>query len=297
MPTLTGFAFGGSKPPTLQSQTFTSNGTFTVPDGVTDLWVDIVGGGGNGSPGGLDANGAGGHGGGGGMGKTEKISVTPGQNITVVVGAGGGNSSSFGSVTSLGGRNAVGNYSPSSWGPFSTEGIKDYLKLYSFTGGANDIWVSGPTPKTLIGAGSGGSGGGGGGYADIVRGRNGGSNGNDGGVNNPSTYYGGFPGSGNRCSVSGGGGGGGASGSPPPAGPVAGSGGSPGGGGGGGVRSNGGNGTANTGGGGGGGGGGTPLPTVVGTGGTGGSGYVKVWWVSQEILWHIGLNQTKTIQF
>lgn len=105
------------------STTFNSSGFFTVPQGVTELRVLVVGGGGGG---------ANGHQGGGGSGyvRTGVIQVTPGQQIPVAVGAGGlgananisnniigitpGAPSSFGSLIAQGGQvvtviNGVGN--------------------------------------------------------------------------------------------------------------------------------------------------------------------------------------------
>ena len=95
------------------SQTFTAYGTFTVPSGVTSIQVFCVGGGAGG-----ESNGEGGAGAGYTTNKT--VSVTPGQSISVVIGAGGtgwivghvsstrqtaGGSTSFGSlVTAAGGK-------------------------------------------------------------------------------------------------------------------------------------------------------------------------------------------------
>jgi len=65
---------------------FTSSGTYTVPDGVTEVEITAIGGGGGGGPAeGGDA------GGGGGQGGTEVVleSVTPGTVLTVQIGAGG----------------------------------------------------------------------------------------------------------------------------------------------------------------------------------------------------------------
>jgi hypothetical protein len=75
---------------------FTSSGTFTVPKKITKIDVFCVGGGGSGGGAYGYANsnnvlfvGQGGDGGGGGYTKTTKnISVTPGQTISVTIGAG-----------------------------------------------------------------------------------------------------------------------------------------------------------------------------------------------------------------
>lgn len=68
-------------------QAFTSNGTFTIPAGVTSLKATIVGGGGGG--GGAAANATGGNGGGGCFAVVYLASLTPGNTISVTVGAAG----------------------------------------------------------------------------------------------------------------------------------------------------------------------------------------------------------------
>ena len=74
------------------SQTFTANGSFTVPVGVTSVTVSVWGGGGAGGIGAIATpNGGGGYVGGGGGGGgyvTQTIAVTPGTVYTVAVGAG-----------------------------------------------------------------------------------------------------------------------------------------------------------------------------------------------------------------
>lgn len=95
-------------------QLFTSNGTFTVPAGVTSIRICVVGGGGGGG---------GGHSGGGGSGfvRTGTYAVSPGQNYTITIGSGGtggpngggagtnGGSSSFSSLLTASGGNGAGN--------------------------------------------------------------------------------------------------------------------------------------------------------------------------------------------
>jgi hypothetical protein len=91
-----------STPPQFRGQqVFTSDGTFTVPDGITQVDVLIVagGGGGGGSAGG-GASGAGG--GAGGVVYKEDVSVTPQSDYNITVGAGGG---STGSSSDLQGSN------------------------------------------------------------------------------------------------------------------------------------------------------------------------------------------------
>lgn len=152
--------------------------TFTVPNGVTSLTVDLVGAGGNG---GLD----GGGGGGGGGSAYGVYSVVPGNTFTVVVGSAGIN---------------------------PTVGISSFGSFLSATGGANGYTVTNPSVGGG-GAGGVGSGGtisnftggiGGGGYANYFGGGGGGgagtcSNGGNGG--NCIAF------SGNNCTQPGGSGG------------------------------------------------------------------------------------------
>ena len=95
------------------SQTFTADGTFIVPAGVTALDVKIWGAGGGAGGMGYNTE-AGGGGGGGGYTMLATLVVTPGEEITVTVGAGGaggyntgdgvaGGDSSFGAYGSAGG--------------------------------------------------------------------------------------------------------------------------------------------------------------------------------------------------
>lgn len=93
-------------------QVFTSNGTFTVPAGVTKVKVTVVGGGGNGSSG-FD-NGEGfyvaGYGGGAGGAAIEVISgLSPGATISVTVGGINGTSSFGAYCSATGGTNAISN--------------------------------------------------------------------------------------------------------------------------------------------------------------------------------------------
>ncbi|HEX7094966.1 MAG TPA: hypothetical protein VF183_03725, partial [Acidimicrobiales bacterium] len=83
---------------------FNESGTFNVPAGVTQVTVLVVGGGGGGNEGG---------GGAGEVVVEEAVEVTPEDTITVTVGQGGtsvtsGSSSSFGTLTALGGGRGAG---------------------------------------------------------------------------------------------------------------------------------------------------------------------------------------------
>ncbi|HNJ89535.1 MAG TPA: hypothetical protein PLT99_08670, partial [Chitinophagales bacterium] len=87
------------------SMEFTSSGTFTVPDGVTTIFIEVVGAGGSGG-----YNGTGGGGGGGYA--SGNYSVTPGQVIAIAVGSPGvspmvGTTSVEGFLSASGGENGV----------------------------------------------------------------------------------------------------------------------------------------------------------------------------------------------
>lgn len=228
-------------------QIFTSSGTFTVPLGVTSVDVFLVGGGG----------GAGSGGGGGGYTKTYKdaitgyrdgdaISVTAGQEISIIVGAGGA-----GGSAGSGYNGADGGYS------------EFWNSTYRANGG------QGGRGNPGYGGGAGGSGGGASGEFTNVPGGVGGTD----GVNGASTSRTGGTGQGHTTRAFGeltgilyAGGGGGAGANPSGLGGAGGSGG-------GGKGTDGGisnavGGTDNTGGGG---GGGNPFPS-------GGSGIVIVRW-------------------
>ena len=101
---LTGIAGGFSN-----LQIFTSSGSWTVPAGITKAKVTVIGGGGGG--GGVNGDGFVGGGGGGGGGSIRLVTgLTPGNSVTVTVGAGGtaandtaggaGGTSSFGAFCS-----------------------------------------------------------------------------------------------------------------------------------------------------------------------------------------------------
>jgi hypothetical protein len=75
-----------------ESQGFTASSTFTVPEGITRILVEVWGAGGGGgypsSPSGYGCRGAGGGGGSGGYSK-RILDVVPGQVFSIVIGAGG----------------------------------------------------------------------------------------------------------------------------------------------------------------------------------------------------------------
>lgn len=166
-------------------QTFTSNGTFVVPEGVYKIFVTAAGGGGGG--GGYQNYGefSGGGGGGGACVFKKAFSVTPGQSIAVTIGAGGagggsngdgktGGSTVVGSLITLpgglggyytckGGNGAAGG----GGGGAGTRGTDS--ASFTVKGGSGYIPGQDGIPyiqnsyKTLPGAGGGGCAGGGGG--------------------------------------------------------------------------------------------------------------------------------------
>jgi hypothetical protein len=91
-----------------KTQTFTSNGTFTVPDGVYAAFVELWGGGGAGSENPNVNQFA--YGGRASKPVTSFYATTPGANISVTIGAGGasagadGGDSSFGTMVARGGK-------------------------------------------------------------------------------------------------------------------------------------------------------------------------------------------------
>ena len=126
----------------LRSQAFSGNGTFTVPAGVTNVIVTGYGGGGGGTQGTPEqtfgSSGGGiyyyppqdGHGGGAAIPGTFIASVTPGQVLTVVIGAGGGPGADGGVSRVIGvssiifGGSAGGAGSPNGQNsPYSTGGL------------------------------------------------------------------------------------------------------------------------------------------------------------------------------
>jgi PKD-like domain len=147
-----------------QTTTFTANGTFNVPAGVTSVTVEAWGGGGAGGGTNAAASRGGGGGAGGSYTKTT-VSVTPSAAINVTIGAGGlgvsngnggvGGTSTFASsspVTAIGGNGGnVGNGATNyGLGASLTTGV-------TFNGGAGSNAVSSGVNSTS-GAGGGGAG-------------------------------------------------------------------------------------------------------------------------------------------
>jgi hypothetical protein len=262
-------------------EVFTSNGTFTVPAGVTQVSAVVIGGGGGGgNSGGNFLGQSSGAGGGAGGLSYGTFSVTPGETLTVNVGSGGGVDSSGGSSSivrssttllqgSGGGGGGSNTFEGSGGGSSGTE------RDGGGSGGAGGEGSMGIFSNAPDG---GGAGGGAGGYSG-----NGGVGGGDGGSGSGgSGGSGGGGGAGSTNDDGGGGGGGvgllgeGSNGS-------AGSSGSPGtGGGAGSGGSNGSNGSSDDAGSGGnygaGGGGGGGTTTANGNGAAGGAGAARIIW-------------------
>lgn len=146
-------------------QAFTSSGTFTVPAGVRSVNVHCTGGGGGGGGSRIRAYGGGG-GGGGYTSYINGISVTPGANVPVVVGAGGAGGSRGGGKGTNGGISSV-----------TVNGITCSAAGGMGGGGTND--------------GAGGSGGGGYAYGNKSGSPNGGAGGSNGGDGAKATGEGG----------------------------------------------------------------------------------------------------------
>lgn len=146
----------------LSSQTFSINGNFTVPPGVTSVRVAVWGGGGAGG-GVTGANARGGGGGGGAYQYIEITGLTPGASIPVTVGTGGtgvsagngnnGAASSFGGyVTAVGGFGGAAGIGTNAAGAGGAGGLG--VGLNSFSGGDG----SAASGTTVSGAGGGGAG-------------------------------------------------------------------------------------------------------------------------------------------
>lgn len=154
---------------TPNQQTFTSSGSFTVPDGVTTLYLSgCAGGGGGGGGGGNPTTGSsGGGGGGGGAGNiaiNQSVTVVPGQTYTVTIGARGNGGANSGLSSSDGKNGTAG-------------GTTSFGSLLTLSGGGAGLGgVSGgnPSPGGGFGGAPGGSDGGDGNFTTAVATGNGG---------------------------------------------------------------------------------------------------------------------------
>lgn len=271
--------------------TFTSNGTFTPPPGVSSVEVLVVGGGGGGG------SRHGGGGGGGGLVHHTAYAVTPGNGYSVTVGAGGaptetnpttgsvggnGQASTFATITALGGGGGGSYTAPVPTGGGSGGGGGGVGGTGGGTGdGAGGNRSGGVANQANSGGGTGyGSNGGNGAGPGVVADTTGGGGGGGAGAAGATGtgQLGGAGGVGRQFNFSGtpafyaGGGGGGSGGAIAN---VA-AGGNGGGGNGGSLGGPGSSGTPNTGGGGGGARSDVPGGTTASRGGSGGSGVVIV---------------------
>lgn len=129
------------------TDTYTSNGTFEVPPGVTEITVECWGGGGRGG----ERTGSSGTGGGGGGGAYARsvLSVTPGDTYSVTIGAGSSNTSPggdswFGSAATVmakGGNSAANNSTAGASGGAAASSVGDVR--YSGGNGATATGNSG----------------------------------------------------------------------------------------------------------------------------------------------------------
>lgn len=137
---------------------FTSTGTFTVPAGVTSLFVEVWGAGGD-SGSHAGPNGSNG-GGGGGAYSNKTITVSPGDVDTVTVGASTGADSWFktsGTVLAKGGGNVPNDTATHAIGGQAASGIGDV----TYSGGDGGDGGGNPTPSGAGGGGAGSTGAGG----------------------------------------------------------------------------------------------------------------------------------------
>ena len=156
-----------------KSQTFTSSGTFNVPDNVDTVFVEMYGGGGGGTAN-SPITGTGAAGGRGAKPVSAFVPVTPGGNVTVTIGSGGapgspGGDTSFGSIFARGapaGQAAVqgGATFRAASGPRGIGGINNDSTggEGGYGNGGNGYDASPVTFPTNGGIGAGGGGGGGG---------------------------------------------------------------------------------------------------------------------------------------
>ncbi len=192
--------------------TYNSSGTWTAPAGVTSATVEAWGGGGAG--GGATGNPAKGGGGAGGQYAVKVVTVTPGNNYAVVVGAGGSGSTGNGTaggdstfngtnVVAKGGAGGAGAAANRSGGAAGTGSTAGGIGTTVFAGGdGSDGSAGGSCNNGGAGGGGAGSGGTGGSASGNTAGTGTATGGGDGGAGRNNS------GTGNSGSVAGGGGGG-----------------------------------------------------------------------------------------
>lgn len=135
--------------------TFSGASGFTVPAGVTAVKVTVIGGGGGGGSASNNSS-AGGGGGGGGMAVKWVTGLTPGDQITVTVGAGGsaasaGGTSSFAAYCSAtGGSGGTSNVTGSSGGGAGGAGSGGDLNFTGVNGSSTLTYTFGTCPGTTV---------------------------------------------------------------------------------------------------------------------------------------------------
>lgn len=126
-------AFVGGK-----GQVFTSNGTFTIPSGITTLKITVQGGGGGGgnvsTPNNTTALGMGSQGGGGGCATSFLTGLTPGATLAVTVGGGGASAAAGGASSVASGTQTITTITGSGGG--AGVGINSDSVNYRLAGGA-----------------------------------------------------------------------------------------------------------------------------------------------------------------
>lgn len=279
-PPAAGGGTGGCTTSTVGSDTVVtcnSDGTFTIPSGITKLrYLVVAGGGGGGGIQNVDAYGSGG-GGGGGVKSASALAVAAGTTYAITVGSGGaggvggstrggnGGDSSFGTIAATGGGGGASQSVSSNYGAAGGSGGGGRNQGYGGSGiaGQGNNGGDGDGWGTSVG------GGGGGGGAGSIGATGSGANGGNGGagmvsdISGVATYYGGGGGGGGYGSGTAGAGGSGGGASAPSA------------------RGAGNAATANTGGGGGAASGSTSG--LAYSGGAGGSGIVILRYNSSQV--------------
>lgn len=154
---------GGTAPPFATAsnlvfagwQVFTSSGTFTVPSGVTRLFVEVVGGGGNGGAATFDYGDTGAGAGGGGYAAELLTGLTPGSNVSVSVGAAGGTSSFGAYLSASGGSNGA----PSGDGGGGAGGVGSggHINVRGGAGTAGNAITSSTDDTDILESGTGGA--------------------------------------------------------------------------------------------------------------------------------------------
>lgn len=191
--TSNGTAWASSAPSSGPRQAqYTTNGTFTIPAGVTRVKMTVVGGGGTGATSTFSTGGAGtatgGAGGGGGGAAIKWLdALTPGNTLAVVVGGAGGTSSVSSGTQTITTVSATGNGGIGSSGDLNIRGQAGDVVLIA-TGG---LAVGGTGGSSILG----GGGAGGNGAAAGAAGGSYGGGGGGGGVGTlgcgPSSFVGG----------------------------------------------------------------------------------------------------------